>query len=766
MATGQGIFGAINEAVLNTFANTLGPQNAASKERARKHNPLTVAIGSNATPNGGGATVTGASVFAGAVKQVAAAGGKGKQSTQYTVQRFIRSIGGGHVDQAQVIAERGAGQLYLQNATIRPSEIGQQLSIFNGDQRVFWGVVEDASYSFGDDADSKLITASIQPWHFGPPVAAAQYLNITRDSKGKETRTVVMASEPIVFNGFVDPGRELKGKEGLGYFVGNCAHLGRYTAKKRDGKDTTYEANMLVPLEVLQTSSGQNRYVNEWRTYDDRNRWTLRNAARYLCALGNYETLIANPKDGDYDTLPDIVLPRTEMQLGSMLPQLLDDLLTPYGCSWYVEVGDDAGGGGGGLTTGASVIGAAIASIQNTIAAARGATKKPRIKFVRYGQGTEVEAKYAKVGALSEFGVTNVDLSYSTAPTINEVHCIGGPFTVEGTFELYRVSEDKWAMNEAGDYPTSDYDPWHTSADSGLPDNAVPVPDLTGIFPAGLLGKMASSPFVSRVQRRRRFMPTITVSDTITGDTQPKGPHNGFLIEIIDLAQEDVAEASKEWLPIDKITDPMFRHVRVLEDECALIFDRGLPEDGDEQDQPENFFLKALGPNARIRITASLVGDFAGQKVITRDGRNPSVTSTSRTFVWHDPKRWPCRRVITSTRYKSQYQDDDSTNKTPTVDEVIADMEQAAKQILERTDAAQIGGTLSWFGLHHAVTLGGVVKKIAGREISLTTKYDATGSSGDAIIYPQIVAVEYSPEQGEIRAVLSVEPGLGLEAVQ
>ena len=648
----------------------------------------------------------------------------------YTVNRFNRSLGGQRVDQAILTAERvrGSLQLYLQNGPLRPEEHGAKLEIYSGKNRVFWGIVEDADYEFGDESDNKIIVASIQPWHFAPPVAAAQYLHISRDTDGRTQREVVMATEPIVFNGFVDPSKEFKGKQGQGYFVGNCAHLGRFKPKKRDGNEVAHEANMLVPLEVLQTESGQQRYVDEWRAYDERSRWTIRSAARYLCAIANYETLIANPKDKDYDTLPDTPLPRTEMPVGAMLPQMLDTLLTPYGCSWYVDVDG---------------------------------TDNPRIKFVEFGKGVECEAKYAKVGGFADFGSTNVvnaNLNYSTAPTINEVHCIGEPLRVEVTVPLIRVSEYKWAFNEAGDYE-EDY--YGEDAD---------VPDLSDVFPDSILGSMAQSPFVSRIQRRRRFHPTITVSDTITGDVQPKGPHNGFLIEIIDLAQEDVAEASKEWMPIDKITDPMFQHVRVLEDECAIIFDRGLPEDGDEQDQPENFFLKALGPNARMRITASIEADFAGQFVVTREGRSPSVSATSRTFVWHDQKRWPCRRVLTSGTYKSVYGDDEATNKTPTVSQVIEDMEKAAQQVLERTDAAQISGALTFFGLHHLVPLGGVVKLLAGRGVTMGTRYESdsetTASESDNPQYPQIVSVEWSPQSQEIRAMLTVDPGEGLEAIQ
>jgi len=275
---------------------------------------------------------------------------------------------------------------------------------------------------------------------------------------------------------------------------------------------------------------------------------------------------------------------------------------------------------------------------------------------------------------------------------------------------------------------------------------------------------MAGSAVVSRVQTRRRFRPVFATSTSTTGDVQPKGPHNGFLIEVIDLAQEDVAESAKEWMPIDKITDPMFRHIRVLHDECGIVFDRGLPEgdDGDEQDQPENFFLKALGSNARMRITASVEGDFATQVVVARSTPGAKSPSTNKTtFVWHDPDRWPCRRVLTSGRYKSKYADDATTAKTPTVDEIILDMRRAAREVLSHTDAARIGGTITFNNFGESVFLGGIVKKIAGRELTMGTRV-----ATDQPYYPQVLAIRWSPERAEISAALSAEPGIGLEFVQ
>lgn len=687
--------------------------------------------------------------------------GKLAPESQYTVATVDRTVGGRSTDRALVIVER-APNLFLQNATLRPTEAEQQISIFNGATRIFWGVVDAAGYSVSEDPDTKQLSASIQPWHFGPPITGAQYVSVNRDNKGHNSNTVEATSLPIVFNGFLDASRA-QVSETTATLPVNKTTKPDFTAIRRDGTRSVDKCHMLVPVEAVQTPLGVTKYTPVFLPYQlggasaNSSAWTLRDAARYLCTLGNYEAYIDNPDEHDYDALPDFILPRTEIKIGEHLPKMLDDLLTPYGYTWYVDVGDSE-------QQAARGIGAAV---QSAIAAAIKRAGKPSIKFLKYGSGREVDAMFAAVGKPAEWSTTNIcsaELEYSIAETINEIHVMGGKFSVEGTFELYRVSENKWVANEAGDYFLTTFPAFRLPGTEETSQNSdrVPVPDLSLWFPDSLLGAMAGSAVVSRVQTRRRFKPVFATSTTTEGDTQPKGPHNGYLIEVIDLAQEDVAEADKVWIPIDKIQDAMFRHVRVLQDECGIVFEPGVPDDDDDFAEPvENLYIKALGSNARMRITASVQGDFAVQVVVTRAGNVKSPSTIKTTFVWNDDDRWPCRRVITAGRYKSQYADDESTAKTPSVNDIIADMRRCAREVLARTDAARISGTLTFDSFDVDVPLGGIVKKIAGRELTMATR-----SVSESPLYPQILGIHWDAERAEVSASLSAEPEIGLEIVQ
>lgn len=674
-------------------------------------------------------------------------GGKEVEQSAFTILGFSKSFGGARVDQATVEVELGNSQTFIQEASAKPDQIEQTLEIFDGAKRLFWGVIEDSVMSFGDSSDARTLVASIQPHHFGFPATAVQYLDIrpsiTRGQVGTQ-RAIVSATEPIVFNGFVS--HEMENSERtIGHFVGNKAHLEKFPLKDRNGKNTKGEAYLPIPLESVQTAAGRERYGDVWRAFDTRTRWGLRDAVEYMCVLCNDEAFIANPSNADLEGIDDFILPRTELKLGGYLPDYLDQLLEPYGYRWAVE---------------------------------HDTTGKPRIAFAQYGVGEVVSAKYAKVGAAADFDTTNVaniDASYSISQTINEVHVIGGSVELEGTFELHRVEYDKWVLNEAGDYQTSTFDQYRPSYESSFADGTpsqVAFPDLTHLIPSSALGDFGDTRYVQRIYRRRRFYPTITQigvpstgGDTAATNIVPIGPNRGYDIEIIDYRQEDAAETAKKWINVDELEDTMWHAPRVLEDECGIVFDRGRDESRGTADddasvhEAENSFLVALDDQARIRITATIVTDFAVQVRVLRDTNAASVANRKHVYVWRNPERWPCRRVISSGRYKSKYSSELNFTKTPTADEIVADMKRAARQILSRTDAAVLAGTIQFNSLDNNVPLGGIVKSIAGREVSLATR-----TKDDTQIWPQVVAVHYDAQAATITAQLSAAPAGGFDA--
>lgn len=678
--------------------------------------------------------------------------GKAQKPQDYTVLTFTRSVGGARVDQAVVRVER-APDKYLVNAESRPVEHEQVLEVLHAGKPVFWGVVEDSAYSFGQGPDYKSIVASVQPWLYGPPVTQAQYLVIRKrnGSQYADVQERIKADEPIVFNGF-PPGREeWVTRNGLS-FVGNKTLGRQYTALDRDGKPTKAQTPLLIPLEAVQTEVGRARYARTFVPYARLDssgtiaggapsggfEWTLQDAVRYVCALGNDEKFIANPSPAEFKSLPTFVLPPTKLPVGRHLPDLLDTLLTPYGWQWYVD------------------------------------PDGPQIRFVKWSQGPEVSAKYAKVHATADFDTTNianVDNGYSTSQAVNAIHVKGGKVLVEGTWELYRVGQDKWVLNEGADYDQSTFPQYHTSAETALgvttTDVIAPQPDE--LFPDHLWSKFLTSKFLQRMQRRRRFLPTLTLvgavgvygGNSTLIDTRPIGPNHGFDIEVLDFGQDDAAVGSEEWVNVDVFEDPMWRHIRVLDDECGIIFDRGREVDGDDPNSIAfNLFLASLSM-ARIRITATIEADFGIQAVVTRkipQGAS-SVSKTEHTWVWHDEQRWPCRIVNRAGRYASKYADHTYTAETPNPDQILADMQIQARAILDRLDSAKIVGTLVFKGLDNHVPIGGIVKKIEGRELHMPTRHPK-----DSPQYPQIVAVHWDCQEASIVATLSSEPSSSLEA--
>lgn len=669
----------------------------------------------------------------------------------YTVMSFTRSMGGSKVDQALVQVER-APNLYLQNSSARPAEAEQVLEILQDKRRVFWGVVEDAAYSFGESADHKTIVATIQPWLFGPPITQAVYLVVRKRNYYGDTDERVRVDEPIVFNGFAADREEWVTRNGLA-FVGNKTAGSQWLGLTRDGKNTAGRTALLIPLEAVQTDIGRARYAktySPWARSDSEGgrepprdnpsfEWTLRDAVRYVCVLGNDEAFIANPSKADFDSLPTFVLPRTELPVGKHLPDYLDDLLKPYGWDWYV---DPVG---------------------------------PSIRFAKWGVGPEIKALYAKVGADADFKTTNlsnVEAGYSISQSVNKIHAKGGRVLLEVTAELYRVGQDKWVWNEGADYDQSTFFQYHSEEDLqvAISEDDVIAPQPDSIAPPSFFGLFGASGFAKMIQRRRRFLPTITVIGPVgiyggAGqtliDTRPIGPNGGYDIEVLDFGQEEAAEGQEEWINIDELDDPMWRHVRVLEDECGIVFDRGRDVDGDDPNESaRNYFFEALD-GARVRITATIELDFCVQSVIERSNKNgsPSVSVNDHTWVWWDEKRWPCRMRMTDGRFASKYAANTYHAETPSPDQIVADMKRQSREILERLDAAKVNGSIVFKGFDGEIPLGGVVKKIEGREFSFATRHGK-----DTPLYPQVVALHYDAQEAQIVATLSSEPANSLEA--
>jgi hypothetical protein len=695
-------------------------------------------------------------------------GGKIEAEGSATVLSVTRSLGMRHVDQAVVQIERAAqSSPFLQGAQIRPVEIGQTLHIVDDvtGAAKFWGIIEDAEFFFGEAMDQKRVVATIQPHHFGEPLTNSQFVQMVLLAPGAYIHRRTTTDDPIVFNGFNDPERHLTVPGSAFGFVGNRT-LGTYTAMDRNGKDLPVKCPMFIPLDAVQSPAGISRYDTVYAPYSHLGQWTLRDAVRYLCAVGNTRGLIQNPSERDIALLPDVVLYRTELPVGITLPEALDRLLGQYGWYWYVEPNPGGGGGGGGgggpFALQAAATAQAAAALGNAIGGG-GGTTKPQLKFVRRGVGPTFNATHGPPGTSATFSNTNVRnfrARYSIAPAVNEVHVLGGLPIVEGTFELQNVG-GKWVLNEGGKYDATETAPFRPADDPKHGSKEAIVPNLSDLFPPGIFSALGEEVAMGQIQRNRRFLPCINLigaeGQSEAVDLRPRGPQNGVEIEIIDRNQEE--EETPQWIALARHP---FRHkinVRLADDECAVIFDDGHTPESRSNEEFDAYFAW-LKENGRVRITAAIESDVRVQVRVKRDnnGAAPSVQPKPVVFAWDAPDRFPIRQILITGPYASKFGWTNYRSETPSIARTMAQMREFGRELLKGADQATISGQIELMHCDYDVPLGGVVPKIAGRNLELL----ATHSRDPR--YPQIVAIHHDLQSNSTTLTLSAEPDNLLDA--
>lgn len=743
-------------------------------------------------------TITGQSVVANAAAQIgqAAAGGLNAQNRElfheahkwrvriagqlrpenaYTPLSVDRSVGMKRADQAVVAVELATSDNpFSEGSQIKRVEIGDTLEIFDASagRTVFWGIVEDNEVHFGQTADERKLIASIQPHHFGDPIATCQFLALEDNpqfTRGAAVQGgVVAVHEPIVFNGWPDPRKHMAAPSNQFAMSGNRTSSARFAPLGPDGKPVAMKSFLFVPLDAVQTSAGRTRYAGDYTAFSPTAAfWTLRDAVRYLCAVGNTRGLIQNPTDKDLDVLSPVVLYRTELPVGLMLTEALDRLLSQYGFYWYV---DPNAGSGGGTITGASIFNAAVQAVANIVS---GATQsaKPRIRFAERGKGPLVDVKYAKSRTAADFRTSNVNqfrARYSVAPTVNEVVVLGGRIYFEETIELQRISETKWAANEAAEYSELSTPPYRNQFDQKKGSPEAIIPDLAQMFPASHFGELAKEMPLTHIRRRRRFLPTINLTNVLDGslggqaDLRPLGPQYGVDIEIIDREQDDSHvpdEKDKVWLNIAEHPLRHKMHVRVADDELAIYFDDGHSDDTRGDDEYDAF-LRSLGSDKRLRVTGTIESDLRLMVRVKRKNADqaPSVQGRPSVFLWDAEKRFPCRRVMVLGKYRSKYGVKELNAQTPSATAVLEQMRQFGEQLLAGADQAVISGQIEFNHVDYDVPLGGIVQKVAGRDFHLLAAHTKEPK------YPQIVALHYEFQENLLTATLTAEPENLLEA--
>lgn len=430
--------------------------------------------------------------------------------------------------------------------------------------------------------------------------------------------------------------------------------------------------------------------------------WTLAAAVKYLCAECNpFQRYVENPTDANLAVLDDDpgTLRHHVLRPGLYLNEALDELVSPYGYTWHIEY---------------------IALGQR------------RIKFVRQGQSDlpPTQLRLQRPGATLDPALSDaaeIDLDIDVGQIVNQVCILGGFTQVEATFELmpawakaadntsfgnlvkstptwegnpqyHRIQRD-WVLNEAGDY-------------NGIRAGNAAF-DLTAVFRAAF-GDI--HPAV--VARRRRFLPTLTVTRGNTGagggENQPIGEHGGVTIEWYNGFKE-------AWQVIPQ-SDPQFT-VKILTSECGIRFDGDVP--------PYLIRSRQLTGDARLRVTATIESDTRLSYVAARESTSLAFDVAEQ--VLDMAQSFHQRAVLRTGASKSNYHD--SAYYLALEADGRESMETFANMLRQHWDMADVSGSVEIEGLDRGrYKLAQTTDLIDNRGIRISAVGDGAGA-----IYPQIV---------------------------
>lgn len=484
----------------------------------------------------------------------------------YRVLQIQRSTGGGRLDNATLVEDLAKSEhrnhivdFQFNEALDNEIEIVATRLDTNETRVLHWGkVIKNAlTIREGDPGmEASVFSSRIQKYHFGTHLHGWAIIN-PDELAGDFLRLDL----PIVFNPIID-----------GKTVGNRRQLPHVS-----------DADLFVFIhpEAVRTSASQTYQFDTGNT-----QWTLADVVKYVCWFCNFEEkYITNPTrdeleelfDEEHDLVRNLHLP-----MGLYLPDVLDQVLEPFGYSWFVELPEPG---------------------------------VRRIKLFKRGAGTDrvyvtleppgTTLEIAEDG-LPSSNVAGLEVEYDFSNLWNQVAGYGSCIEIESTFELYRAwGEDdddtcdtdletlnkkhvnfggakdvwrKWVLNEAGDYNTL-----------RKPDETIvaPIPgtyDLKQLLIDVIGEDGEEGPFYSwgAAARRRKFLPTLTLNDS---DKSPAGKTEGVHVQYWDTN-------TGSWLDWPHGCD-------ILEKECGVYFNDQFP--------PREIYRH--GVNAKVRVTATIQYD-------------------------------------------------------------------------------------------------------------------------------------------------------------
>jgi hypothetical protein len=567
------------------------------------------------------------------------------ETEHLTLVEFDRQAGGGRVDAAKFIYDLAKAEARLVDTTV-PVGHNRQIEIRKLDEDdepneiVFWGVIAGQGQRIDKSSEEVTVEARVDKHLFGAPLTSIPFWNV-------EETEIETCELPLVFNPEIDE-----------IIEGN-----------RSDRSAVIEEGDYHPF--LDPESMRTAGAEEYQDAE-RSEWNVIEAVLMLCwHLNPDEEYIKNPtRDellADFDAIADFsALQNVSLAYGKYLPELLDDLLRPWGYTWQIVHKLHPAG-----------------------------TRVTSLAFFRRGHGPFVSLKLQRPGETIDARETNVaslNANYSIVELANKIVVLGEFVKREFTAELVKgwpTADDtddtaslargetlanekpfvcrKYVLNEAGDY------------------NGTRA-EITEHF---ALVDILEPP---TVVRRRKFLPCLSRH---TGDEEAES--QGIYVEYWHPDNEGAGVESDP--PAD---DPGWKKVSwpfsVLQKECGILFEGDTP--------PEEL----LHEEARVRVTATVMGDRRVRGEATR--RESSPNGRDLTLVLEVKDKFHDRAVDSL----SIFDGDDNPDTRNDWDEA----EDYAEKLRDVEDCATVAVQVTLDGADHPeFELGKLIEKVEGRELSL-----------------------------------------------
>lgn len=437
--------------------------------------------------------------------------------------------------------------------------------------------------------------------------------------------------------------------------------------------------------------------------------WTLAQAVHTLCWSCNPDqTHIANPSLGDLqyllDSIPAEQLRNHRIKYGLYLPQALDELLTPYGASWFLEYRADGG-----------------------------EIDQPIIRVFRDGSGAVRSLHLQAPGETIDPALSSVEdlqVGFSIVDLANVVAGRSSLVERESTFQLFPLWDPAEDTTDFDDLKTgTDYAKAHPhvgrkfgiNTDGSYDDLRPGLIDAVADVLAGLQIILGDN----LVAKRRPFRPCLSRAPNEDGQLESRG----YYLEWYDVD----ADGGAAWVRAPWAFSRS-------EKEAAIYFSGESP--------PETLWdlIQADPETCRLRITCTLQGDTRLHGRAERQDTSPNGAEVTLSLDLSD--KFHDRRVADSSLFYpvlSADQTDDS-----------AALQTYCERIRDVDDCAHVTAQVILSGLDHPeYQIGDVIDQVEGRNLDLNANSPDAGTPRRL----QILGIAYDLQQQTTTLLLeTIEP--------